>query len=76
MYNVIKNISSKTYHLFARVKNALTNRKAESYTDTGVKILTAIVLGSMLLVFLYSLFGKTIFTQLSSRILALINYNG
>ena len=36
-----------------KIHNAITNRKAEGYVDTGVKILIAVVIGALLLSLLY-----------------------
>ncbi|OGO91721.1 MAG: hypothetical protein A2Y17_13235 [Clostridiales bacterium GWF2_38_85] len=57
-------------------KVALSNKKAEGYVDSGVKILIAVVLGALLLGGLYVLFGDTILPTLTTKIEGLFNYAG
>ena len=49
---------------------------AESYVDTGVKILIAVVIGALLLAGLYALFNTTIMPRVTERVEGLFNYNG
>lgn len=49
-------------------QNALANKSAETYVDTGVKILIAVVVGAMLLAGLIFLFDETILPQATSKV--------
>jgi hypothetical protein len=60
----------------AIVKDTLSNRSGESYIDTAVKILIAVVLGALLLAGLYALFGNTVLPTLVQRITDMFNYGG
>ncbi|OGO91720.1 MAG: hypothetical protein A2Y17_13230 [Clostridiales bacterium GWF2_38_85] len=57
-------------------KQALSNKKAEGYVDSGVKILIAVVLGALLLGGLYALFGDTILPTLTTKIQDMFNFAG
>lgn len=59
-----------------RVQNAILNRSGESYVDTGVKILIAVVIGALLLAGLYALFGDVVMPTLERRITEMFNYTG
>jgi hypothetical protein len=59
-----------------KVKIALSNNKAESYIDTAVKILIAVVLGALLLAGLYALFGDVVMPTLTQKIKDMFNYGG
>jgi hypothetical protein len=58
------------------VRRALANRSGESYVDTAIKILIAVVIGALLLAGLYTLFGTTVLPTLVERIQDMFNYNG
>ena len=49
-------------------QNALANKQAEAYVDTGVKILIAVVIGALLLVGLVALFDKVIMPKVGNSI--------
>jgi hypothetical protein len=72
----VKNILNKIKRFAIRVKNAVVNKKAEGFVDSGVKILIAVVIGALLLAGLYSLFGDTIMPNLQDKIEDLFNYGG
>ena len=82
LFSKIKNfISEKVQAIksalsFRKVKFALANRSGESYVDSAVKILIAIVIGALLLAGLYALFGDTVMPTLTRRIQEMFNYNG
>ena len=57
-------------------KTAVANAKAETYVDTGVKILIAVVIGALLLTLLYALFNTTIFPTLREKVEGLFEYSG
>ena len=62
--------------LTARATMAVAGTAAESYVDTGVKILIAGVIGALLLAGLYALFNTTIMPRVTERVEGLFNYNG
>ncbi len=76
MKKVLNNISNKLYAIAVRTKTALTNRRAEGYVDTGVKILIAVVIGALLLAGLYTLFNSTIMPTVTKKVTDLFNYKG
>ncbi len=55
---------------------AISNKKAEGYVDSGVKILIAVVIGALLLAGLYTLFNSTIMPTVTKKITDLFSYNG
>ena len=57
-------------------KTAVANAKAETYVDTGVKILIAVVIGALLLTLLYGLFSARIFPTLTEKIEGLFEFTG
>ncbi len=62
--------------LTGRVQAAVAGTAAESYVDTGVKILIAVVIGALLLAGLYALFNSTIMPRVTEKVEGLFNYNG
>ncbi len=57
-------------------KRKLAECSGESYVDTAVKILIAVVLGALLLAGLYALFKDTVLPTLTNRIQQMFNYAG
>ena len=49
-------------------QNALANKSAEAYVDTGVKILIAVVIGALLLAGLVALFNTVIMPRVGTEI--------
>ncbi len=76
MKKVLNSINNKLAAITVRTKTALTNRRAESYVDTGVKILIAVVIGALLLAGLYTLFNSTIIPTVTKKVTDLFNYKG
>jgi hypothetical protein len=72
----MKTFINKIKTMAVSAKVALSNKKAEGYVDSGVKILIAVVLGALLLAGLYTLFGDTILPTLTTKIQGLFNYAG
>lgn len=72
----MKNLKNKLTSMVIRAKAALTNKKAEGFIDSGVKILIAVVIGALLLAGLYLLFNGTILPTLTQKIKDLFNYAG
>lgn len=60
----------------ASAMRVVAGTAAESYVDTGVKILIAVVIGALLLAGLYALFNTTIMPRVTERVEGLFNYNG
>lgn len=79
-----KNAVSKVRNSFAAVQTDMTAKahtvldgtKAEAYVDTGVKILIAVVIGTLLLGLLYTLFNTTIMPKVTQKVEGLFNYAG
>ena len=57
-------------------QNALANKQAEAYVDTGVKILIAVVIGALLLVGLVALFNTVIMPKVGGSINNMFNQSG
>ncbi len=76
MKNFIAKIQSKANSIFFSAKERLTNKKAEGYVDTAVKIIISVVIGTLLLGGLYTLFNTTVIPNLSSKITSIFSYNG
>ena len=57
-------------------QNALANKQAEAYVDTGVKILIAVVIGALLLVGLVALFDKVIMPKVGNSINNMFDQSG
>ena len=62
--------------LIFKIKMAVSNKKAEGFVDTGVKILISVVIGALILGGLYTLFGDTILPTLTTKVQGLFNYAG
>ncbi len=73
MFNKIRN---KVNSIAIKAQNAIANKRAEGYVDSGVKILIAVVIGALLLAGLYTLFNSTIMPNVTSKITGLFNYAG
>ena len=72
----MKKFINKVKTMFCCAKDALSNKKAEGFVDTGVKILMSVVIGALLLAGLYVLFGDTILPTLTDKVNELFNYAG
>ena len=73
---MFKKIRNKVNSAIVSAKCAVTNKKAEGYVDSGVKILIAVVIGALLLAGLYTLFNTTIMPTVTTKIQGLFNYAG
>ncbi|MBO4869575.1 MAG: hypothetical protein J5585_07680 [Clostridia bacterium] len=73
---MFKKIRNKINSAAVAVQTAIANKRAEGYVDSGVKILIAVVIGSLLLSLLYLLMNGTIMPTVTSKIQALFNYKG
>lgn len=72
----VKSINLKTFGMLKKTGKLLKDQSGENYIDTGIKILIAVVLGGLLLVGLYALFGDVVMPTLSNRIQEMFNYAG
>ena len=52
----------------ARLKAKLEGKRAEGYVDTAVKMITAVVIGGLLLAGLYAMFNNVLLPSLAERI--------
>ena len=76
MKKLFATIKSKFTGLAVKAETAVANTKAETYIDTGVKILIAVVIGALLLTLLYAVFNETVFPTLTQKIQGMFNYTG
>ena len=53
---------------FAKVKLMLENKRADGYIDTAVKMISAVVIGGLLLGGLYQLFNGVVLPGMADRI--------
>lgn len=58
------------------VNRLIHEEKAENFVDTAIKILMAVVIGSLLLAGLYKLFADTVLPTLTQRVTEMFNYSG
>lgn len=74
------NLFVKGFLVKEKVKNtlveSLTSKKGEGYVDTGVKVLMAVVLGSLVLGALYALFKTIIIPKMNSSVTGMFDYKG
>ena len=73
---MFKKIRNKVNSAIISAKCAVTNKKADGYVDSGVKILIAVVIGALLLGGLYTLFNTTIMPTVTSKITELFSFSG
>ena len=52
----------------AKLKATLKGKRAEGYVDTAVKMITAVVIGGLLLAGLYAMFNNVLLPSLAERI--------
>ena len=76
MKNFMNKIRAKANSLAIRANTTIENVKAESYVDTGVKIIIAVVVGAVILGGLYALFDNVILPTLETRIDGMFYYAG
>ena len=60
----------------ARVKAVIEDKRGEAYVDTAVKMIIAVVIGTLLLGGLYSIFNGTILPGLAERIQNMFGSSG
>ena len=76
MKHLICKLKSKAVMTAARTRRVLSGSRGDGYIDTAIKILSAVVLGALLLAGLYALFGETVLPTLVQRIKEMFNYAG
>ena len=73
---VFEKIRHKLNRTAVAVQCALADRKAEGYVDTGVKIVIAIVVGTLIFAMLVMLTKGIVMLKTSNMITSLFNYSG
>lgn len=76
MRKFFKKFKYTTERAVVSVQTTLQSKKAESYVDTGVKIIIGVVIGGVILAGLYALFNTTILPSLEGKISEMFNYGG
>jgi len=59
----------------SRSKAVFACKRAETFIDSGFKILIVVVIAALLLAGLYALFGDVIMPKLTERVTELFNYS-
>lgn len=72
---MINKIKKTANGLFLKIKNNIESRKAEGYIDTVVKIIIAVVIGTVLLTSLYYIYTGVVDPTLTSKITGLFAYD-
>ena len=73
---MFKKIKDKVMSIKAKAVEVIETKTAETYVDTGVKVLIAVVIGALLLALLYALFEDTIMPSVVTKVQELFNYGG
>ena len=73
---MFKKIKDKVMSLKAKAVEVIETKTAETYVDTGVKVLIAVVIGALLLTLLYALFEDSIMPSVVTKVQGLFNYAG
>ena len=73
---MFKRIKDKVMSIKAKAVEVIETKTAETYVDTGVKVLIAVVVGALLLTLLYALFEDTIMPSVVTKVQGLFNYAG
>jgi hypothetical protein len=73
---MFKKIKDKVMSIKAKAVEVIETKTAETYVDTGVKVLIAVVIGALLLTLLYGLFEDTIMPSVVTKVQGLFNYAG
>jgi len=73
---MFKKIKDKVMSIKAKAVEVIETKTAETYVDTGVKVLIAVVIGALLLTLLYALFEDTIMPSVVTKVQELFNYAG
>ena len=73
--NKMNMVNFRVYELINRSKIVLLDQKGEGTVSQAISILTAVVLGSLLLMGLYKLIGEIVLPELQERIMEMFNYS-
>ena len=73
---MFKKIKDKVMSIKSKAIEVIETKTAETYVDTGVKVLIAVVIGALLLTLLYALFEDTIMPSVVTKVQELFNYAG
>ena len=73
---MFKKIKDKVISIKSKAVEVIETKTAETYVDTGVKVLIAVVIGALLLTLLYALFEDTIMPSVVTKVQGLFNYAG
>ena len=71
-----KKLKDKVVSLKSKAVEVIETKKAETYVDTGVKVLIAVVIGALILALFYSLFEDTIAPAVETKVGEIFNYAG
>ena len=73
---MFKKLKDKVVSLKNKVVEVIETKKAETYVDTGVKVLIAVVIGALILALFYALFEDTIAPAVVTKVDEIFNYAG
>lgn len=73
---MLKTMKRNLFCLQMQIKNKLKEKSGETYVDTAVKILIAVVIGALLLGGLYLLFDGTVLPTLRTKVVDMFNFRG
>ena len=76
MKKMIRKMQFKMMNVGQVARNVMNSNSGEGFVDSAVKILISIVVGSLLLAGLYTLFGDVILPKLTERINQMFNFTG
>jgi hypothetical protein len=74
--NKMNRVRFRVNELMNRSKVVLLDQRGEGTVSQAITILTAVVLGSLLLMGLYKLIGDVVLPELQERIMEMFNYAG
>ena len=60
-------------NFFFKLRSVLTDKHGEGYIDTGIKIIISVVIGTLILGGLYSIFNEVILPGLADRMQGMFN---
>jgi hypothetical protein len=76
MKKMIRKMQIKMMNVGQVAGKVMSSKNGEGFVDSAVKILISIVIGSLLLAGLYTLFGDVILPTLTDRINQMFNFAG
>jgi len=72
----MKKLKANVMGKVMQVKAVLSDKSAENFVDTAIKILIAVVIGALVLAGLYAVFGDIVMPTLTKRITEMFDYAG